>query len=524
MNFELIGHLIGLRYKLLWAKTRTRSGKIALFIIGYLVLMLVGGYFAAGGIGAGAIAVRAGKAEPLAQAVLTALFAMAVITSLTLGFGVNQAFSETELRRYPLTAPERIVARHFTGMADPFWFLFLMLEFGLAVGLYLFGASSLLPGIAAVLLLFVCNYMAARALGLVIARVEQQRRGAILLPLGFMVLCLLPGVLAPVLRKNPGAVRAIVKVLSFTPGFGAGSIMTREGIPVLNGFLLLLVWMLGLTATVVLLEKQPVKAQAPEKSSVRWDTLYNRIGMVFGPTDGPLVAHWLQFYASCKRFRISYLISLPLIPFLIFMWTKQAGVRGNPFAAALAVMAISGMAPAAAFIVNQFGYVGGGFRRYFLFPTDPAAALRTSSFALIALCLPPLSMAVVFGLIFSLQTYGALGALMLTCSAVFGLFAFHAAGLWTTLYGARRCDPDKTMGNDLSAMGNAVVVGGMLALLMGMTVVGHVWKNAATPGHWWVVLLLAAAAAAFYFSSLKRATSILNARREHLLQIVEGRG
>jgi hypothetical protein len=524
VNFELIGHLIGLRYKLLWAKTRTRNGKIALFIIGYLLLMLLGGYFAAGGISAGAIAIRAGKAEPIAQGVLTALFAMAVITSLTLGFGVNQAFSETELRRYPLTAPERLFARHFTGMADPFWFLFLTLEIGLAVGLYLFGASSLLLGIFGVLLLFVCNYMAAQAAGLVIARVEQHRRGSILLPLGFMALCLTPGMLAPVLRRNPRAVSALVNALSLTPGFGAGSIMTRAGLPVLHGFLILALWMLGLTAIVVLLEKQPVKAQPAEKSSIRWDTLYNRVGMAFGPTDGPMVAHWLQFYARCKRFRISYLISLPLIPFLIFMWTKQAGVRGNPFGAALGVMAISGMAPAAAFIVNQFGYVGGGFRRYFLFPTDPAAALRTSSFALMALCLPPLSMAIVFGVIFSFQTYGAQGALMLTSSAVFGLFAFHAAGLWTTLYGARRCDPDKTMGNDLSAMGNSVVVGGMLVLLIGMNIVGQFWKNAVSPDHWWVVLLIALAAAGFYFSSLKRATSILNARRELLLGIVEGKG
>ncbi|MBZ5586448.1 MAG: hypothetical protein LAQ30_30530, partial [Acidobacteriia bacterium] len=39
MNFELIGHLIGLRYKLLWAKTRSRNGKIALFMTGYLLLV-----------------------------------------------------------------------------------------------------------------------------------------------------------------------------------------------------------------------------------------------------------------------------------------------------------------------------------------------------------------------------------------------------------------------------------------------------------------------------------------------------
>ena len=41
MNTTLMGHLIGLRYKLMWAKTRSRNGKIALFFAGYIVLILV---------------------------------------------------------------------------------------------------------------------------------------------------------------------------------------------------------------------------------------------------------------------------------------------------------------------------------------------------------------------------------------------------------------------------------------------------------------------------------------------------
>ena len=47
---------------------------------------------------------------------------------------------------------------------------------------------------------------------------------------------------------------------------------------------------------------------------------------------------------------------------------------------------VAGLAPAAAFLVNQFGYVGSGFGCYFLFPIDPAMALRASSFTLMALC------------------------------------------------------------------------------------------------------------------------------------------
>ena len=34
MNTALIGELVRLRYKLLWAKTRSRNGRIALFLVG----------------------------------------------------------------------------------------------------------------------------------------------------------------------------------------------------------------------------------------------------------------------------------------------------------------------------------------------------------------------------------------------------------------------------------------------------------------------------------------------------------
>src|ERR1039458_5569530 len=111
MNFQLIGHLIGLRYKLLWAKTRTRNGKIALFMAGYLLLVLVIAFFAVIGVGGGMAAVRSGKAERIAQGVLTALFVCATVTSVVLGFGMNEVFSDTELRRYPLKARERRFAR-----------------------------------------------------------------------------------------------------------------------------------------------------------------------------------------------------------------------------------------------------------------------------------------------------------------------------------------------------------------------------------------------------------------------------
>src|SRR5207302_159153 len=79
MNAALISELVGLRYKLLWAKTRSRNGRIALFLSGYLLLVLLLGLLGAGGIGAAIAAVKAGKTEFIAQAVLGGIFFQAVI-------------------------------------------------------------------------------------------------------------------------------------------------------------------------------------------------------------------------------------------------------------------------------------------------------------------------------------------------------------------------------------------------------------------------------------------------------------
>ena len=95
MDLELIGNLIRLRYKLLWANTRTRNGKIALFFAGYLLLVMVISLLAAGGVGAGMVAIRSGHGTVMAGAVLTGIFAQGLLASVILGFGMTAIFSET---------------------------------------------------------------------------------------------------------------------------------------------------------------------------------------------------------------------------------------------------------------------------------------------------------------------------------------------------------------------------------------------------------------------------------------------
>jgi hypothetical protein len=521
MNFELIGQLVRLRYKLLWAKTRTRNGKIALFLAGYLLLVPVIGLLATGGFGMGVVAVRSGKAESIAQGLITGLFLWALVTSVMLGFGMNAVFSDTELRRYPLKARERRIARHFTGIADPYWFLFFALYLGLAFGLYACGAGSFLLGLVAVLLLYACNYLAAQVLGLILEQALARKGGSIALPVALMTMCFLPGLAAPAIQKNPAALKPILAVLGYTPTFGAGSLMTRTDVQALAGFGLLALWIGILAAALVFLERHPPKARRAETSRIHFDTPFLRVAALCGPRYGPLIGLWLQFFARCKRLRLQYFIALPLIPFLLFVWANQT-MKGDPFVAALGVFAISTVAPVAAAMVNQFGYTGSGFRRYLLLPAEPGMALRASSYALLAIGSVFLLEVTLLWLAFgSVRDVRAM--VMLVAAGLFGMFVLHGAGLWTTIYGPRRSDPNQTMGNDLSLAGNAVVIGGMLIMLFGTRAASKAWKGSISPENWWVAVLLAGLASCFYLVSLRRTSALVSARREKLLAIMEGR-
>ena len=57
--------------------------------------------------------------------------------------------------------------------------------------------------------------------------------------------------------------------------------------------------------------------------------------------------------------------------------------------------------------------------------------------------------------------------IMLVGAAVTSLFMFLGLGLWATLFGPRCCDYYSSFGNDLSAAGNTVLIGGMLVVMIG---------------------------------------------------------
>jgi hypothetical protein len=519
--------LIRLRYKLLWANTRTRNGKIALFFAGYLLLVLVIALLGTGGIGAGAVAIRSGRGTVVAGALLTAIFAQGLLASVILGFGMANIFSDLALRRYPLRAAERRVTCHFIGIADPFWLLFFVLDLGVAFGLYLFGAGAFWFGLAAVLLLFVCNYIAAQLLGTLVQRLAGRKFGSVIMLGAVIGLGITPALLQPVIKKHPAILVTLKHVWELTPPAAAGLAMTHFDLPALQSIGLLALWAAALLALLVLLERRPVKVAVARDTKIVWEGRMDRLGSVFGPQLGPLVAHWMRFYFRNNRFRTIYPLALPLTAFLLFFFSRpdaRHGFMGAPLPVALAVFGILGFIGTGQFAVNQFGYVGGGFRRFLLLPTDPAAAFRAGSYMFVslsgALILPA---AILWALFAPIPSSGFMLAMLVGCS-VASLFLFHSAALWTSILGARRGNYKQPLGNDLSLAGNIAVLGGTLGwlflpqFLLGRTAPERVLA------YWWITPLAAVAALVFYTVSLRLTTKLFLARREELMALMEGKG
>jgi hypothetical protein len=276
------------------------------------------------------------------------------------------------------------------------------------------------------------------------------------------------------------------------------------------------------------IERWPQKAAVAQSSKIVWEDRMDRLARLFGPRTGPLVAHWLRFFWRNNRFRTIYPLSLPLAAFMLFYFSRQSHAggpfSGGPFPLALAVFGILGFVGTGQFAVNQFGYVGGGFRRFLLLPTDPAAAFRAGSYMFASLSGTLIVPAVVLWCLLGPIPSTVPMVLMLVGMSLSSLFLFHGIALWTSVLGARRGKYTQSFGNDLSLAGNVVIIGGMLTLLFGPQAVAKVWPGAISPVYWWVTPLLAAACAVFYFASLRFTSTLFRTRREQLMALLEGRG
>jgi hypothetical protein len=524
VNCRMTGNLIQLRYKLSWAKTRSNNGRVALFAVGYLLFLLVSTLLSAGGFGAGVAAIRSGHAERVAQILLSALFLSAVFATVIMGFGMSSAFSDTELRRYPLHARERFVARHVLGLADPYWFFILALEMGLVTALYVYGSFSWWSGAIAALLLFLCFYLLTRVLSVWIDRLMASGSGYVVMVMLLMFGGLASAVVA-IFENKRAPIAKVLPVLRFTPPFGAAAAMTRRASESFYGLAIVAVWLIALLALLIALEHRPSpRTQARRDSGSLWNSGFDRLAAMFGRPMAPLVGHWLRFYWRNNRFRILFALSLPVAAFLSVGMGRPGEPGGSLFAGVLGCLALVTLIATGPIAVNQYGSTGGGLRRFYLFPIDHGASLRAGSYAALLLGTAWIPPAALLWAIFAPRPLDARVLFMPVMNAVTALFLFNGLALWTSVYAPKRENYDSILGiNGRSVLGDIVRVGAVLGCMLLPSLLRTATPRAIAPEGWWLTLPAGGFALVFYLVSLRVITYVLPGRREVLLARVEGR-
>lgn len=515
MNAHLFGVLLGLRYRLLWAKVRTRGGRMALFFVAYLLAMLLVVLLSLGGVAAGVAAAKMGRAELVARIVLGSGFVNAIFIAVVLGFGLNEAFSDSALRPYPVSAVERLIVRHLTALLDPFWLFVLALDLGLAVGLSVLGAATLWVAVPVVVVLIITNYLFARTLSGMLTWLLATRAGPFIAVAGISVLASTPAFVVPWIKKSPGVGAALVALVNLTPPSAAGSIMTGTN-P--WGWIPMGLWLVALVVAVAWLERHPVQAYSVGHARAEWDSPWDRIAAAAGPTLGPLVGKMLRYYVRNPQLRYNYPFMLPMLAMFVFMGTDHGDVSAR-FPAALGAAGFLAMS-SGAMSLNAFGFDGAGFRRYFLLPISPTAVVRAA--ALVSL-LPGLSLlpfGLLLWLLFSHVPSDARMMTMLVSSGLGGIFLIQALGLWTSILAPRAMRLTVVFGNRLSLPANLVLGVG----IFGMMLLPHALVSL-TGNHladlWWTMPLFVVAAAGFFVFSVEAAGNVFGRRREEMLRVIE---
>ena len=511
---HVLAILLGLRYRLLWAQVRLRRGKIALFVVGYLLAFCVAAALFLGGIGAGLASVRAGRAELVARGLLTVFSGIAVIASLVLGIGVNPAFSDAVLRRYPVSPGGRYLARRLTAFLDPLWIILLALSVGLAVGFHAVSAGSIWLAVPAALLLAIATYLFAQLLAAVLQWITATPAGTTaLLVLAILLFCALSAASAWGANRS---LPALLPILKLTPAFCAASVMSGGSS---LGLLLLVAWCVALAATIAGVERPPLRSRTVAGAPAEWDGACDRLAGCFG-SSAPLVAKALKYYWRTRRSRLGLLLNLPSLPFMLVAMRPDRHYPLLHFYIGMGVMATIGFSITFAVAVNSFGFDGGGFRRYFLLPLNPSTVIRAMS--LIPLLLGALALPIAFAVCVLLARVpvDARMATMLAASGVGGLFFFEALALWTTILAPSRTDGRIGFGNDYSLPANFLSTGGMLFALFGSMVFGAL-AGARVLRFWWLAPAFMVAAVIFYLVSLLSAPGILLSHREQIMAVVE---
>ncbi len=512
--------LVRLRYLLLWAHSRTSSGRTVLLLVLYLILMLILLFFSFGGFSAALAAIELGQEEVVARGVLSGLFLSGIFISIAFGVGPRAAFSDMVLRRYPLSSAGRLAARHLIGLLDPTWIILIGAVLGLAIGFAVLGGGSIFIGAVAAWLFIIANYLTTVWLLSLINRALESGRGATILSALVFVLFSFGGLiavwlaqledplwrslLAGLLRITPPGTAAVLLV---GPSFGGG----------VTNAALLVAWCGIFAVAVGALERRPPVAPALSPITIPWDNLYDQLAKLFGKSYAPLVGKTLRYYLRCNRVRFS-LATTPMFAFIGKLMVPNKAEEG--FFMTLALFAFVGFASASAVTLNQFGYDGPGIRRYAIFPVSFTAAIRAGSLTSLFIGGVAIAPTLALWVLFS-HPVEARMVVMLLSSAVAGLFFFNALSLWTTVLSPRGVDFRSILGNHLSVGGNVVVIGGLI-LIFALAFILRRYTMATVLAHWWVLPLLAVLCFGCYALSERAIGPVAEARRERLIETIAG--
>lgn len=510
--------LLRLRYLLLWAQARSNPVKVVFLVACWLatvVLMLV---LAAGGVSLASFARSAYQLRQVAGLVLTTVFTGALVGSLAFGAGVNEAFSDSSLRRFPVSSRQRSLARHVLVLLEPTWLLVAASEAGLAAGFCMVAGAPIGITVLALSLLLLINYLGARILAAVATRILSTGTGALA---SMMVSIAIPGVIAAAHVRTRGIVDRF-EILAVAPSVienvwpPSVTALALAGPLLADRFLAIVVlaaWTVGLGFALFVLENGRPPSGAYERSlrgASRW---YDGMAACVGQELSPWFGKAMRYYMRAPQVRYNVVVVLLVI--------VQAGIRTRlrNDAAVVGSLTLVGLSTAA-LSLNMFGLDGAGLRRCWSLPVTAGAIVRAYSLCglLLDLLLVPVALVCIALVSPSLSSSRMLA--LLAGSAVAGTFFYQAIGVWTSVLAPRATSFHAAWGQRWSGGANLVVgLGVFLAMWISIALSREPegWGTA----HWWLGPTAAVGASGLYVLSLRKGAREVERKRESLVAEVD---
>jgi hypothetical protein len=523
-TLRLLWILIHLRHQLLWAQTRTSSGRRALFIAGYALggSLLLGLILAGSAVAAfPALQERGGETT---RWILAGIWVNGATLNLLLGRGTRQSSLDTLLRRYPLTRTGRLFVRHLSGLLDPIWLLLSAAAFGVALGCATAGPEGKLL-VLPVALLFVGICYLSSLVVLSVADLILSRRGGGTIIGAVAFVAFLAGVFLAASALDPAGDRLWLEAdfaLRFLPPGAAASLLAGMRSPsCLLDLATLLLWCGFLIHVLALAERRTLSNESVTSVSDAFGSLCDRIAGLFGDSLGPLIGKALRYHLRCDRVRFSFAGTVPLVLLLPRLMSAGSGPY-TAFLETVALMFMAAILATSSITLNQFGYDGDAVRRYWILPVPAVSAVRAGSIASLLLGGVPI-LAGLAGLPFLAGfPVGARAAVIILSSSAAGLFFFNAIGLWTSVLSPRRSNFRGVMGNELSFSATLVIGLGIALTLAAAFAVREFVSPAQFLDLWWIFLLLPISCVSLYVISYRSIPRVMTAHREALTRAVSG--